>query len=181
MPQFCLPPRLFARCLARSLAAAALLLGTASTLSACTLTDPTPPIPGATLRVSPQELTLRPGEAARLVVELRDAPPQGRYDLSVSGAWQGLQVTPSQLWLAGTDRAVLRVAAPRTVAASSQALYVRVSDGQGRGLLRVVEVQVRPARVQPAPVRPVPIGVPLLPEPGAPTQPAPVTPVPLLP
>ncbi|GHF93457.1 hypothetical protein GCM10017783_01850 [Deinococcus piscis] len=168
-----LPTRVLSHALVRSLAAAALLL----TTTACTLTDPTPPIPGATLRVSPQELTLRPGESARLAVELRGAPPSAAgYDLSVSGGWQGVQVSPSGLWLRGDSRAVLRVSVSRTAPASSQPLYVRVSDGQGRGLLRVVQVRVRPVRVQPAPVQQVPLdGPPLNVEP---VQPAPVMPVP---
>ncbi|ADY26894.1 hypothetical protein Deipr_1761 [Deinococcus proteolyticus MRP] len=173
-------PHALPRLLTRSLAAAALLLGTAFTLTGCTLTDPTPPIPGATLRVSPQDLTLRPGQTAGLVVDLRGAPPSAAgYDLSVSGSWQGVQVSPQRLRLGSNDRAVLRVSAPRSAPASSQPLYIRVSDGQGRGLLRVVEVRVRPLQAQPAPVWSVPLDG--LPPNGAPVQPAPVMPVPLLP
>lgn len=164
------------------LAAAALL-----TLAGCTLVDPTPPIPGATLHVSPQDLTLRPGERVRVDIDFREARNVGVpqvYDLSVSSGWQGVNVSPSFAQLYGSERNSIWITAERGASDSSQAIYVRVSDRQGRGLMRVIDVRVRTPRVQPAPVRQVPLdGVPVLLEPvlvsPALVQPAPVRPVPL--
>lgn len=160
-----------------SLAVAALL-----PLAGCTLVDPTPPIPGAALYVSPQELVLRPGERARVDVEFREARNTAAaqvYDLDISSGWQGVKVSPSFVRLQGSEHGSVWITAERGAPNSEQSIYVRVSDAQGRGLMRVIDVQVRSPRIQPAPVRQVPLdGAPILPEP-VPVQPAPVVPVPL--
>lgn len=164
------------------LAAAALFA-----LTGCTLVDPTPPIPGAVLNVTPQSLSLRPGERVRVDIDFHEAPNVGVpqvYDLDISSGWQGVRVSPSFGRLRGSERVSLWIEAERGAPDSLQAIYVRVSDSEGRGLMRVLNLRVRAPRVQPAPVRQVPVsGVPVGLEPidlaPVPVQPAPVVPVPL--
>ncbi|MFC6618261.1 hypothetical protein [Deinococcus radiophilus] len=145
-------------------------------LGACTMLQPAPAIPNASLNVSTSQVQLQPGKVATVQVNFNHAlyneDPGGRYRLSVDSPTQDLRISPFLTSLSARDMTVLYIEAARNAREGQHRVFVYVTDSQGRTLTESFGVRIQPVKTQAAPV----IAVPL---PGG--QPRPVTPAPVVP